>query len=822
MTPPILPDATTDAVVAGLRRLGYGDPFLERNYSFPDWFAGGKTIRTLDVAAFGQTPISYESACIGVARANGLREAALVDTFRGFGAPLLLEIDRDEVREWAVSRNTNQHNLIARYNVHELPRVFADRAKDWMRDSLMRAKNIGAFRWVEQLGLFTGLIPELESQVQEKLDPLLRQALSSTSEAFLSSTGRDADPKDLFRLVFWMLTAKVFHDRQVPGFVSLRGDADLALSAVARQYQRLETKLLNATARHVAAMCVWRDLDFRHLSVEVLAHIWARTLVDRETKKRLGIHRTPRSIVRYIVEQIPFSTADEDRIVFEPCSGSAAFLIGMLNYLRPSLHLASPQERHRYFVNHLAGMEFDTFGVEISMLALTLADFPNPSGWNIKRANVFSAKSMTPFLQKSAAVLCNPPFERLPETDRSQFRTKETRKPAELLRRVLEDLHPTGVLGFVLPYNFVDGRSYSHVRQLLAERFGSIQITVLPERSFEDAETDVALMIATEPYLHSRTQVVVRRVQDTPHAWERFDREHVVSSEHAESFPLDRAKKGFILAELPEVWTALANHRTLGEVARIHRGLEWKKADPRRHVRSQKTDGFIPGIPPKSRFSAFLVPRTAYLNAEPKEQRRNAYREPWECPKAIVPKARVSRGRWRIVALPDSDGLACFQSCYGVWTKTNEFDEVLLAAILNSPVANAFVATREGNRDVTKETLEMVPVPLFSPTQKQKIRDLVSRYQSTATKLAMDHEREDPEALLKLIDATVLDGYHLPPRLERQLLDFFNYQPPRRVDHSFSNYFPESLDVYLSLSQFLDERSRTSTVGEFAKTISAR
>ncbi|HSR07122.1 MAG TPA: hypothetical protein VLM42_08235, partial [Bryobacteraceae bacterium] len=38
---------------------------IERNYSFPDWFAGQK-IRTLRAAAFGQTPVSYETACIGV------------------------------------------------------------------------------------------------------------------------------------------------------------------------------------------------------------------------------------------------------------------------------------------------------------------------------------------------------------------------------------------------------------------------------------------------------------------------------------------------------------------------------------------------------------------------------------------------------------------------------------------------------------------------------------------------------------------------------------------------------------------------------------
>ena len=813
-------DATTAAVVAGLQQLGYADSLLERDYSFPDWFAGGKTIRTLDAAAFGQTPVSYESACIGVAKANGLREAALVDSFRGFGAPILLEVDNNEVREWAVSRLPDKHSLIGRYQSTELPAVFADRSRDWTRGTLMRAKNIGSFRWLEQLGLFSGLIPELESQIQNKLDPLLRDALARTSEAYVSSTRRKPNPRDLFRLVFWMLTAKVFRDRQVPGFLSLKGDPNQALLAVARQYQGRNSELLNPEARHVAAACVWRDLDFRHLSVEVLAHIWSRTLVDPDAKKRLGIHRTPRSIVRYIVEQIPFDDVAEDKIVFEPCSGSAAFLIGALNYLRPNLNLASAQERHRYFVNHLAGVEYDPFGVEISMLALTLADFPNPNGWKIERADVFAPKAMTDYLRRSAAVLCNPPFESLPAEDRKEYGTKEIKKPAALLRQVLADLHPRGVLGFVLPYNFADGRSYSAIRKAIAERFASVQITILPERSFEDADTDVALLIATDPIPHANSRVVVRRVYDDPDAWMRFDREHALSSENAETFTTDRACVGLVLAELPEVWTALDNHRTLSTVADIHRGIEWKhRFNPQLHLRSISTEGYRLGVPPKAKFFAFQIPQLKYLNVDPKEQRRPAWKQDWSKSKAIVPKIRVSRGRWRMVAFPDSIGLACPQSFFGVWPKFDDCDEILLAAIINSPVANAFVATREGNRDVTKQTLDMIPVPSFSPKQRQRLHSLVSSYQSGLGQLALDGSN-DQELLLKEIDAIVLDGYHLPPRIERRLLDFFNYEE-RRVQHDFGNYFPESFDVHIPLSQYLNPRFRTSNMSELVKTLNA-
>ena len=72
-------------------------------------------------------------------------------------------------------------------------------------------------------------------------------------------------------------------------------------------------------------------------------------------------------------------------------------------------------------------------------------------------------------------------------------------KPAELLRRVLADLSPDGVLGFVLPYIAVDGRPYAEIRKLLARRFASLEITELSECSFEDSECDIAVLIAKNP-----------------------------------------------------------------------------------------------------------------------------------------------------------------------------------------------------------------------------------------------------------------------------------------------------------------------------------
>lgn len=819
-------------VVSGLRRIGYLGPLLEEGYKFSDWFTPQLDQREAAVATFGQTPVSYESACIGVAIANGLNSQALVDGYRALGAPIILEIDNSEIREWAVSRTANKHGLVERYPINRITEMFASRAADWKPEPLLRAKNIGSFRWSEQLGLFTGLLPELEEHIQKKLDPLLRDVLLRTSTAYMEGTRRKPDPAKLFKLVFWILTAKVFHDRRVNGFASLDSDADELLNAVAEQYKVDTPALLTREARQAAADRIWSRVDFRNLSVEVLAQICSATLVDDETRKRLGIHRTSRTIVRYIVERIPFEQAgDEKKIILEPCSGSAVFLIGAMNELRKNLFLMSPAERHKYFTQHLAAIEKDPFAVEISRLALTLADFPNPDGWDVTQKDLFEPNALMGYLQRTAIVLCNPPFGDFDSAERQQYQPSSTKKPVELLQRVLHDLHPRGVLGFVLPRNFVDGKGYAGVRKQLAERFATLDVTILPDRAF-DSDSEVALLIATDPIPHAACRIFNRKVNDDAESWLRFEIEHSVSTENSVEFGIEEAGEGIAVPELPEVWEFLSNFPTLGEFADLHRGIEWNKpltmagAETGHRstlVRDSAADGFRLGVAPQTKFTVLERPAMSNLSMRPADQRGNAWQNDWDQPKAILNKAARSRGPWKIAAFPDSEGLVFYQTYIGVWPKSDRYDEWLLSAVLNSPVANAFVATREGKTDITMETLSRIPMPHFTESQRQRLRSLIRQYQQiTRPLLAMNMAEQNASRLLKEIDALVLDGYRMPPRVERRLLDYFRGQTGRPTWHDFGDYIPADCDVYFSLSEFLSPDFGAATSGEFLKRMAVK
>jgi hypothetical protein len=114
----------------------------------------------------------------------------------------------------------------------------------------------------------------------------------------------------------------------------------------------------------------------------------------------------------------------------------------------------------------------------------------------------------------------------------------------------------------------------------------------------------------------------------------------------------------------------------------------------------------------------------------------------------------------------------------------------------------------------------LIPVPRFALATIDNIHDLVHRYEDSINAMPL-HRLEDPERLLKYIDAIVVGAYKMPPRLERAVLDYFN-DNDRKVDHPFHNYFPATLDVFVHLTEYLDEKFGRTTVAEFLKKSSVR
>jgi len=307
--------------------------------------------------------------------------------------------------------------------------------------------------------------------------------------------------------------------------------------------------------------------------------------------------------------------------------------------------------------------------------------------------------------------------------------------------------------------------------------------------------------------------------------WKNFEIGHKVSSEIAGERTIQEVTKSLALPQLNEVWSHLRTSGTLADFALISRGIEWNQpltlnrqetGMREKYVLSHAEREFRRGVPPLAKFNVFEAPPLAYLSMRPEDQRGGAYLKPWESPKVLVNKSRRSRGNWRMAAFADDFGLTAYQTFIGIWPQHGNLNIWALAAIINSPLANAFVSTHEGRQDVTIETLSRIPMPYFTGAQFGQLREFVEEYVSVRRQSNAD-ERESRWALMK-IDAFVLSGYHLPPRLEQRLLDFFN-DDERSTPFEFGRYVPEGDDVYFSLSDRLKDSFRESTVEKILRRI---
>ncbi len=147
-------------------------------------------------------------------------------------------------------------------------------------------------------------------------------------------------------------------------------------------------------------------------------------------------------------------------------------------------------------------------------------------------------------------------------------------------------------------------------------------------------------------------------------------------------------------------------------------------------------------------------------------------------PKVMINKAAKARNAWRLSAFADESG-GIAQNWIAIWPE-NEDDLLALVAVLNGPVANAFVTDHEGKTDITIETVKRIPFPQFRPKQKLLLAQLIHQY---IAETSLKPIRNDPHTTLQMIDAVTLEAYNLASRPEPQSVGLFSKE--RTVPFSF-------------------------------------
>lgn len=793
-------------------KAGYRKELIAESYRFSDWFEPSLPERVAPAAFFGHTPPSYDNACFGILLANGKKGRDLVEGFRALGAPNAFEIGDESITQWSVGAERSAILPRREFSLSEVQAVVDENAAEWSPESVLRVKNIAFELGPKQLDFIDlGLLPALEAHIRKKLDRLLRETLQAAQKALGRRAQGARSTQQLFQLVFRFLAAKILHDRGVHGFASLSmGEIDTVLERVAKHYGDLPPAVDDPDAKEAVASRLWQGVSLQNLSVEVLAYIYENTLVDQLSRKELGTHSTPSSIARYIVHRLPFEQISEDqRRVLEPCSGHGIFLVAALQRLRELLPAEmDPASRHRYFVRMLQGYEIDSFAIEVSKLCLVLADFPNHNGWQLHQEDVFQSQQLPLELKKARIVLGNPPFEDFDEKTRQRYgKLSSVHKPVEVLMRVLDHAHPAAMLGFVLPRQFVDGKGYRTVRERLAARYENVEVVALPDGIFYKSDLETALLIAHQPVETKPASVSLSFAQVVEKDREKFLAQSAVSRREQASRSAEELAQSMALPLFKELWDHLADYPKLSDVAEIHRGVEWQPPfDEEQYISSKPKKGFQRGLlKVTDDFTGFVPPQPVYLSVIAEHRRRRAFEHSWHLPKVIANAARLSRGMWRLAAFTDATGLLSSQRFHGIWPHDAKLLEAV-EAVLNSPLANAFVMSFEGTRDIKLATLELLPFPRLGPSGADSLGSQVSALRDHLTSItdvhasALDQTAWEQRALelLLAVDAEVLRLYDLPPRMERMLLDAFQGEV-RRVPFPFAGYYEPDFTPQLPL-----------------------
>ncbi len=822
---------TANVLKPHLQRCGYGGDLLRTNYRF------GKG-QQVPFVGFAHSPADARSACV-VALDAVSDPMPIVLLCRSLGAPIVFVCWQGKLQWW--KQGTHAPELIETISHDKVAHFFQSHQDDFSPEAVYRAKTWGRFDRQYQLTFVDiGLMPLVESEVGNALGNLIARAVSALKLQlrWRSLTSEKSDW--LIKSVFWLLAAKILRDKGVKGFVNIDlSAADDVFSRIAKHYGTTAPIQINGRQRDAlgnTASTIARFSNLAATTTESLAYVYENTLISKATRSSLGTHSTPAYLVDYVVgklspwiEEIPV----ENRIVFEPACGDAAFLIAAMRLLREILpgDYSDSKTQHAYLRKRLHGCEIDSFALEIARLKLTLADIPNPNGWDLRCGDMFAGDILQQQAKTATVFLANPPFEDFTAREKSAYAKRgiELRyasKTSEMLSRALPALPTGAVFGVIVPKTILTSRRAIDLRERIVRGFDILQVCEFPDNIFALSRMESAVIIGCKTdkpqnksnIFHHR--IVRRRDADGFRLDYRFSVTHQVNQSQI------NAENDWNLSvpELAEVWTACKTFSALSTIIKSGQGLFYlgeKKLPPDAVTISKKR---FPGA--KKGYAGWHdniqlhgQPREVWMNLNPSVIDRKVTGATTGIPQILLNYAPVGPTGcpWRLKAIIDRTGHAVTSGFITIRPRSKIWTLEYLWAILNSPIANAFSYTHSDKRHNLVGMIRKLPVPDASTADVNRVSGYVAEYLCTVAEnddgLSTPVNADVARDLMLQIDAEVLRLYDLPPRLERQILDRFAGWERQGVPFVLDRYYPDEYEPCFPLHEYLSSVYAASTAG---------
>ncbi|MFZ1218904.1 MAG: hypothetical protein WAO00_06390, partial [Chthoniobacterales bacterium] len=360
---------------------------IEENYRANDSLCG--------IAAFAHRPADARSSCLMILPSTNTTIEDLL-ACREVGAPVVF-IASD--RQWQLWKQTDAEPLFVQsIQADHLDTFFNRRSADFAPSAIFRAKTwlrAGVGRQLDFVDI--GLLPMIEHEAGKRIVGLFEEMVEMTIRlvGWEKIPESNAEAHWLIQTNFWLLAAKLLHDKQVERFVRLDlQNIEEVFTRVARHYNKRNPNSPPLRGRREAlrqvAEVVERWPSFRTMSAETLGALYEEALIGPDIRRLLGTHRTPTYLVDYMLAKLsPWieELGAANCRVFEPACGHAPFLSGalrLLNDLLPRAVAMDEDRRHDFLRRRVKGCDKDAFALEIARLSLTLADIPHSNGWGLE------------------------------------------------------------------------------------------------------------------------------------------------------------------------------------------------------------------------------------------------------------------------------------------------------------------------------------------------------------------------------------------------------------------------------------------------------
>lgn len=827
-----------------LKRYGYPAANVVEGYTFAD----GK----VPVLAFASEPHDARSACIAVVTSEGDAKAACSRVWKT-GAPVVWVCEGGEVQWWKQSSTTPTY--VDKFNASAADRFIEEHKADFDPKRIYRAKTLGRVDASQQLSFVDiGLMPLAEHDSGEALSKLMGGVITQIASTLREATGRRPtthlepdEERKVYRGAFWLLGAKMLHDKRVENFKNLGIDKDDPTSEQIRAvFERVAKHQADrdglpptgkgwTAALREAAKAIFGFGHLGAMSTESLAWMWERTLITDDVRDHLAVHSTPSYLVDYIlwqlapwIEQIP----ERDRYVFEPACGHAAFLVGALRQLRFLYEGAGGDDWRTYRRTHLRGVEVDPFAVEIARLSLTLADIPNHNGWNVTQGDMYASDLLAVEANKAMILLGNPPYSKFNASEKRLYESAgypvRHSKAVEVLDRTVKYLPPGGVFGFVLPLGVLHSDEATEVRQALMRDFEVSEVCIFPDKVFAFAKPETVVLMGRK----RKASITVA----SPARYRRVDEGGLEAFKESYRVDVDRSismsrfqrtpECNMHVPELDEVWTYLGAFATLESAANIAKGFEyvnktqWGQVSPVSITRRQGDKRGFQKVTPA--LCIYGHPEEVWMNLAEKVIRIPGSGLDTGTPQVLVTHLRVDLGPWRAKSILDYVGHAVTGSFLTVRPVSAAIPLEYLWALLNSPLANAFFYCHRDARHVLLRDLRRLPIPKVSKQDIETVAAAAKRYLSLPKEqvglLAAEPDRAAIKTALMDMDAAVLRLYDLPPDYEASIVSLFQGRNRKGVGCDFTGY-PVGWSSRQPLDGSQTDRSEVSIWDKFDEAI---